>query len=91
MKRILVFIVGLFAMNQADAYNAGLLCVTYLSKNGELEAHPKEKFTRNDVDLFIREMKKKHPKGRSQLDHFPGPWQQNKLICYYLPEQIRRQ
>jgi hypothetical protein len=53
MKKLLLVITITAITFQVSAYNKGLICITYLSKNGSLEIEESEKFKESDLELLL--------------------------------------
>lgn len=53
MKKLLLIITLTAITFQVSAYNKGLICITFLSKNGSLEIEEGEKFSESDLELLL--------------------------------------
>ena len=53
IKALLLAITMAATTFQVSAYNQGLICITYLSKNGSLEIEGNEKYKESDMELLL--------------------------------------
>lgn len=53
MKRFLIVIILMAITGQVSAYNQGLICITFLSKNGSLEIDESNKYKESDLELLL--------------------------------------
>lgn len=53
MKKFLIVIFLAATTGQVGAYNQGLICITFLSKNGSLDTNKNEKFKESDLELLL--------------------------------------
>ena len=69
MKRLLIVIIMSATTGQVHAYNQGLICITFLSKNGSLETDENEKYKESDLELLLDYIENRFHVDRPKILH----------------------